>query len=47
MTRLEDLEWYRRYKQMFGAFKSGVEGDRFFRDYEYRGTKESGQLGRC
>jgi toluene monooxygenase system protein E len=39
MTRLEDLEWYRRYKQMFGAFKSGVEGDRFFRDYEYRGYK--------
>ncbi|AWR96056.1 toluene monooxygenase [Acidianus brierleyi] len=38
MTKLEDLEWYKRYKELFGAFKSG-EGDKFYRDYEYKGYK--------
>ena len=39
MSKLQDLEWYKRYKELFGAFKKSEEGDRFFRDYEYRGYK--------
>ncbi|MCG3109198.1 hypothetical protein L3N51_01488 [Metallosphaera sp. J1] len=39
MTKLEELEWYRRYKELFGAFKNKPEGDPFFRDYEYRGYR--------
>jgi len=37
--RLEDLEWYKRYKELFNAFKKG-EGDPFFREYEFKGYKK-------